>query len=190
MNANDYLETRNGRMVLILILCVSLFLLFGFYAEGQTTHTISLSKGYQMISSNIIPEDDSIHHIFAGKPVEIVIGKNGVYWQRGNVNTIHTWNSTQAYKVKANEPCTIEITGTPIELPSTIQMTTGYNYLPALRNIKLVDLVQGYEDNIIMIVDMLTLALWMPDMYTSPLENITVGKGYILLALSPFTLTF
>lgn len=184
------INSDNGIFTLLFILWLIICCMIAVYSSAQSIHTISLSKGYQVISSNIIPEDDSIHHIFAGKPVEIVIGKNGVYWQRGNMNSIHTWNSTQAYKVKANEPCTIQLYGNIVQLPQTIHMKAGYNYLPALRNIKLVDLVNGYEDNIIMIVDMLTLALWMPDMYTSPLENISVGKGYILLALSPFTLTF
>jgi len=101
---------------------------------------VSLNIGYQIISSNLIPDDPDMTQVlsdilnenldFVRNSEGNVLRKIGPVW----VNGIGNWVTTEGYLVKMNSPDSFEMIGELIDPQTPIVLSTGYqfiSYLPA-----------------------------------------------------------
>lgn len=177
--------------LLIITIVVLLVLIVVNNCHGQTTQTIHLQKGWNLISSNVIPDTSDIEYIFRNADVAIVISLGGVYWPDHNVNDIVSWKHNEGYKVKVNTACDITLTGTPSDI-SSVNLNAGLNWLimPLDYRINAADLFEPVNDKIILVVDVATTALYWPEFGINTLGNIVPGKAYYAYVFSPATVNF
>jgi Leucine-rich repeat (LRR) protein len=97
---------------------------------------ISLQNGWNIFSLYAAPEDSAMLSIIqplinegslvkvqneAGKAIEYITPLHR--W----VDKIGKWQSTEGYKVRVNTNTTLNVTGTPIDLPIAIPLSSGWN---------------------------------------------------------------
>jgi len=104
----------------------------------EITQTIQLKKGYNLISTYLIPKN-----IDAGVVVRPLIDNGSFSYlqnEGGNAityssqsgawsNTIGAIKTTEGYILKAYNNCTLQIAGTPITLPLAIPLSAGWNII-------------------------------------------------------------
>ena len=99
---------------------------------------IDLNVGWNIISLNVIPENENMMNIFESlitdsklKKVMDETGKTvedwGIYgsWKNNIGNLI----GTEGYKVNTNSATTLTVVGTPIQFPFEIELKTGWNII-------------------------------------------------------------
>jgi Zn-dependent metalloprotease/Leucine-rich repeat (LRR) protein len=105
----------------------------GFFTLDQS---IALTSGWNIFSLYAAPEDSAMLSIVqplinggslikvqneAGKAIEYITPLHR--W----VDKIGKWQSTEGYKIRVNTNTTLNVTGTPIDLPIAIPLTSGWN---------------------------------------------------------------
>lgn len=93
------------------------------------TMSIALNKGMNLISTNLVSENSGIESIFAGiaGSVDEVHTLTQKYIPQGTSNTLTTFEAGVGYFVIANQDDTLTITGTPVSLPLSYELQTGWN---------------------------------------------------------------
>jgi hypothetical protein len=98
------------------------------------TQTISLIEGWNLISTNVVPTDNSIATLFAALDVqEIKTADN--FWLKGQnaaFNNLNTIEAGKGYLVKMNVAGNFVLSGTPISTVAyspTNTLTTGWNLI-------------------------------------------------------------
>ncbi|MEF3694102.1 MAG: LamG-like jellyroll fold domain-containing protein [Candidatus Cloacimonadota bacterium] len=98
---------------------------------------IPLYTGWNLISSWIVPQDDSMEAVFADLisagylvKVQNEDGAPFVYdSQIGWINLIGSFEKTEGYLVQVTEDCTLVITGFVVSLPLDIPLSAGWNFI-------------------------------------------------------------
>lgn len=165
-----------------------------FLKSGNTdsTQVIHLNQGYNMVSSYLVPDTANVEYMFRNAPIIVMIAENKVWWKNHNVNTIGDWDSNTAYKIKMQHAYDLVITGNKVQLPKTLSLHAGINYLPVLVTypIKVEQLFAGSMQDVILIVGMDPASLYMPELNINTLNYLYPGKGYFLVLLNPITITY
>ncbi|MCD4747147.1 MAG: PKD domain-containing protein, partial [Bacteroidales bacterium] len=120
------------------------------------TQEYSLSIGYQLISSRILPLNSDMLDVlennlndnldFVRNTGGFMVRKIGPIW----INSIGDWITTEAYLFKMNNEDQLTITGPPIDPQTPINLTTGYqmiSYLP-WQAINALDICENILDNL------------------------------------------
>lgn len=155
-------------------------ILLGYICKSQESHTIELNKGWQLISSYVIPDTSDIEYIFRNADVEVVVSLDGVYWRSQNINTIDNWKHDHAYKVKMKSKGSITLSG-EISNMSSYTLKRGINYIPVPVNdsINTSIIFDNANPFIVFVVDLETMCLYMPQLMFVNLYYLLPGKGYI-----------
>lgn len=104
----------------------------------NTTQTIELKKGYNMISTYVAAIDPAVSTVTqpivdSGYLIKIQDEAGNSYENWGSfggwINNLGTIKSTEGYKVKVAENCTLQITGLPVALPLDIPLNAGWNII-------------------------------------------------------------
>ena len=110
--------------------------------RAEETQTISLETGFQMISTNLEMPDMDMAYMMNNNLgfgtnrldyVKNIEGKKYVDLGAGWTNNIGNWNVTEGYLVKMSNTDVLELTGTPVNPQTEIELVQGYNlvsYLP------------------------------------------------------------
>jgi uncharacterized repeat protein (TIGR01451 family) len=122
---------------------------------------------------------------------EVALGKSGILWPSGSINTIGHWDVYQGYKIKMNEPGWIELTG---EIPEdkTISLDAGANYIPVLSQdfYPATDIFTQLGDGLIFAFDLNTELLYWPQGGINSLQVLEPGKGYLVGMTQPGQATY
>lgn len=98
---------------------------------------IPLYTGWNLISSWIVPQDDSMEAVFAdlisaGYLVKVQ-DEGGQAFEydplSGWLNNMSAFSSTEGYMVNVNSDCYLVVTGTLVSLPLTIDLIAGWNFI-------------------------------------------------------------
>ncbi len=128
---------------------LSSWLTTGKYSAGATsvvdlvsyteyTQTISLLKGYNMISTYVKAADPSVCSVTKplcdqGNLIKVQDEAGNSYEDWGSfggwVNKLGSFQETEGYKIKVSSNCTFQVTGRPIALPLDIPLKTGWNII-------------------------------------------------------------
>lgn len=157
--------------------------IWNFINTTTTEQIINVPKGWSGISSYIVPDNPGVEEIFTNTDIIVMLNANGnLYWPQIGTNTIGNWNQNTGYKVKMSEACNLSMIGTPIVLPSTINLKQGVNYLPVHSStpVRISDLFGADTAKIILIFDMATMAIYNPEWGDfNNLVYLEPGVGYL-----------
>jgi len=176
------------RVLLFIVVTVTVNL-----AIGQETQTIFLKKGWNMVSSYIIPDNTDLDEIFENVPVQVIVSPDGVYLPSHNVKTLQNWNYISAYKIKMNQDAAIQLKGSPVPVNKSVSLTAGINYLPILSQnyVSIDELFGNHIAEVIFIVNLESMELYAPYIgIIGFLEYLSPGKGYLVFMNNPVTVTF
>jgi hypothetical protein len=104
----------------------------------ELTQNIELIKGYNMISTNVTPQNADVSIVTKslrdmGNLVKVQdeAGNSFENWGAfgGWVNNLGSIAKTEGYKIKVTNNCTLQVTGRPIVLPLDISLITGWNII-------------------------------------------------------------
>jgi hypothetical protein len=163
--------------------------------SGSETQNISLNSGWNIISSYIEPENDTIPNVFSDLVSNLKIVKNGageMYDPAFNINTIGNWNFSNGYLVNMLNEDVLTITGTkllPEETP--INLNNGWNLSSYLR-----DNEMSPTTALASITSSLVLAkdnaggIFSPVYGINTLGNMQAGQGYYFYLNAASILTY
>jgi len=172
---------------------------FTFTTEGQSvfTHNISLSSGWNMISTYIIPDDVDFDAIMNDIKTSIVIAKNNagqVYFPEFEINDIGNWNINEGYQVFMTQSETLEITGLKVEPElNGIPLLSGWNIISYLRDsqMEIVDALASITDNNNLVIAKDNFGnIYFPEFDINMIEFMQIGQGYQIFVLSNDTLVY
>lgn len=148
-------------------------------------HIIQIQQGWNMISSNLTPQNTSINEIVSEIENEIIIIKNGngqTTIPSLNIDGIGTWNITEGYQIKTSENTELNIMGNIIEPTSiNIPINIGWQIIPYLRqqpqNIEAA--LFPIQDDIIIVKDN-DGNIYSPSLEINTIGEMRPGQGYFL----------
>ena len=155
---------------------------------------IDLNNGWNLISSNVIPEELSLDSIFKGIN-NIVIVKNGAgqfYSPAFGINQLGDWNVEDGYYVYTNNSGILNISGIQVNpLQNEIQLNAGWNLVSYLRN-SLLDVQQALasiSNSLILVKDNIG-NIYHPFYGINTIGDMQPRKGYWLYMSAPAVLIY
>jgi hypothetical protein len=144
------------------------------------TQTITLTKGWNLISINVCPSDSSITTMFKNVDVlEIKTETN--FWRKGQntaLNSLSKLLPGAAYLVNMNIATNLTISGNPLGLANYASVSTGWN------------LIGCYDQTSVNITNYFSATnckeiknfngFWIPNGSTNSITTIDPGKGYFI----------
>lgn len=154
------------------------------------TLTIFLTRGWNLISSNVLPYNLKIESIISDIKEEVILVKNGkgkVFWPEYSINQINDWVITDGYQIYVENDCTLKIKGYKI-LPVDYQysLNKGWNLISYIGEQNLNPLTSFYSiiENISVLKDGIGRVFW-PEYGIDQIENMKQGKGYWIALKNP-----
>jgi hypothetical protein len=159
----------------------------GFWYGDETNPSslfqIPLSQGWNMISSYMIPQLDSVQYVFSDVSNNLVIAKNNngdVYIPSYDINNIGKWDITQGYQIYIAVTDTMNISGVLVNPDDTqITLSQGWNMIAYLRNSELDCEIAfaGIIDNLVIVKDN-EGNVYIPEYGINTIVNLKPGQGY------------
>jgi hypothetical protein len=156
---------------------------YGVETNPNSILKIPLSMGWNMISSYIKPQLDSVQIVFSEIQNNLIISKNNsgsVYIPSYYLNNIGKWNITQGYQIYMSVADTLQISGTVVNPVNTqITLSQGWNMIAYLRNSEL-DCETAFEGiiNKLVIVKDNEGNVYIPEYGINTIVNLKPGQGY------------
>jgi hypothetical protein len=168
------------------------------------TQNINLEKGWNIISSYVIPANNSMDSVMDklrndGNLVKVQDELDNTYEKLNNqaewLNNIGSLEQTEGYKIRVVSDCNLEVTGRQIDIPLTIEIKKGLNLisfpingsldamqvLEPLINSGILEKVQDEKGN--------SVENWGEFGWINGIGNFNSGEGYILYAIGNGVLT-
>ena len=155
---------------------------------------IPLSYGWNLISSNVIPEEPAMESVFEDMS-NIVLVKNGIgqiYSPAFGINEIGNWNVEAGYYVYTNAACILNISGDEANTYlQRIGLNAGWDIVSYLRNspMDVQQALSSISSNLIMVKNN-SGGIYHPGYGINTLGEMQRGQGYWLYISSPALLTY
>jgi len=148
--------------------------------DAVKTQTIALKIGWNLISTNVYPQDSSIATLFSGLDVQ-EIKTISSFWRKGQntaFNSLQKITSGQGYLVKMNKAGTLNITGMPVETQNFASLHTGWQLIgcPFQNATTLTTYFNSSNCKIVKNFD----GFWIPNGTTNSILTLEPGKAYYL----------
>ena len=155
--------------------------------------TIALTAGWNSLSSYIMPTETNIETLLSDIFPELIVMQTmtEVYYPDGAVNTIGTWDSQSAYKIKVTQDVTLTIAGVA-EQNKTYQLSAGWNLIPVISsaNVNADTLFAPLGTDLVVVKGVASLGVFWPEYSINTLGNLEPGKAYFVKMNAPGTITF
>lgn len=155
--------------------------------------SIPLSAGWNSLSSYVMPSETDIVTLLSDIYPELIIIQSitEVYYPAENLNTIGTWDSQSAYKIKLSQDVTLTIAGTP-ENNKTLLLSAGWNMIPVIGKepVDALTLFAPVTTDLILVKGVASVEVFWPEYSINTLGNLLPGKAYFVKMLNPGTITF
>jgi len=152
-----------------------------FVSCQPVTQEISLAYGWNLISINVVPDDNTIESVFSGLAVESIRTMDA-FWQAnqpGFLNSLRTIEAGQGYFVYMNTPGLLSVSGEPMDGAVTIQPNTetwqliGVPYQTAtpfsgVLDTKSCEIIKNFD------------GYWIPDGNSHSIDSFEPGKAYFV----------
>jgi parallel beta-helix repeat protein len=106
------------------------------YEEPIVTQTIQLEQGWNIFSAAVVPDDPNIEVIHSvlvdNKDLFKVQNEEGKTYEKVRtawINNIGDMKQTEGYRIRVKSACSIEITGSQVSLPMSINLKAGSNLI-------------------------------------------------------------
>ncbi len=157
---------------------------FSFTTTDSTIQTIPMNVGWNLISLNIIPFNNSFAYVkqLLGNKFIIAKSADGKIYSPPFANNLNTWDNQKAYVIKLTDTASLNISGlaiSPENYPINFE-NTGWYWLPYLRNsnispaLGLVSIIGSYDH----VKDLDGKVFKINS--TNTLQNLSPGKGYLI----------
>jgi hypothetical protein len=175
--------------------------------EELQTQTIELEKGWNVFSTYLNPMNASMDSVMKsladGGELVIVedevpntyekmsLKSTGDVW----INNIGNVQKTEGYKIQVQSSCVLEITGTPVSLPVTIELKRGENLIsfPINGSVDAMQVIQPLIDanmiNKVQDEKGNSIEKWRNLGWINGIGNFHAGEGYVIDAKRDGTLT-
>ncbi len=172
--------------------------------EQKSIHTIKLGKGWNIISSYLIPSDSNMESVKEslrndGNLVKVQDESNNTYEQKNRnfewVNNIGDFQKTEGYRIQVNSECAFEISGQQIQLPLSIPLHGDWNIIsfPVNGTVNAMQVIQPLIDAGVLykVQDEKgnSIENWRNRGWINGIGNFEAGKGYIVQVSSNAILT-
>jgi hypothetical protein len=149
------------------------------------THEIPLLKGWNMISSFVLPIDIKLDSIFKNIKSNLVILKDGLgrsYWPFLGVDQIGNWSIYSGYQVYMKNPDTLKIVGHIIKPETTIySLQKGWNLISYVRRTPMdIDSALSSIKSYINIVKDNDGRVYWPKYTVNQIGLMRPGQGYLI----------
>lgn len=158
------------------------------------TLVLNLNVNWNLISSNVIPQDSSLANMFSAIANNINIMKNssGGFWVPGIVNTIGNYNYKDGYQVSMKVAASMNILGVKVIPQNTpIVLNNGWKLIPYFRDnpMDVTVALASIPQSSITIVKNASGGFWVPGIINT-LGNMVKGQGYWIYLSAPAVLTY
>ncbi len=160
-----------------------------------TEQNISLNSGWNIISSYIIPENDTIPNVFSNIVSNLKIVKNGagdIYDPAFGINNIGNWNFSNGYLVNMLNDNELIITGQKL-IPevSPINLNNGWNLSAYLRDNEMspTAALTSISSSLVLAKDNVG-GIYSPAYGVNTLGNMQAGQGYYFYMNAAAELTY
>jgi hypothetical protein len=163
---------------------------------GPLIHNFPLKQGWNIISSNYLPDAPAMESVFSSIVDKVVIVKNNngsAYIPQWEDNQIGSWDITQGYLLYMNTDATLGIFGEEVNPSQTsIILKKGWNIIAYLRNSELAceTAFAGLKANNLVIVKNNNGAAYIPQWEDNQIGNLVPGQGYLIYILEDDVLTY
>ncbi len=155
-------------------------------AGGVSQRVLRLVLGWNMVSLNVDPPEDSVEVIMRPLVDEdlLLLMKDGAgrfYNPQFNFNNIPGWNVAEGYQVKVERACEFEVEGEVVAWDTPIALERGWQivaYYPR-RSVDAVVALSGIEDHLILAKDNWG-HFYNPEFHFSNMGDMSEGQGYQL----------
>jgi hypothetical protein len=149
------------------------------------THEIPLLKGWNMISSFVLPIDIKLDSIFKNIKSNLVILKDGLgrsYWPFLGVDQIGNWSIYSGYQVYMKNPDTLRIVGHIIKPETTVySLQKGWNLISYVRRTPMdIDSALSSIKSYINIVKDNDGRVYWPKYTVNQIGLMRPGQGYLI----------
>ncbi len=161
------------------------------WGDELMTHSIRMPVGWNSLSSYIMPANSSISDIFSLISSNFIIAQtmSAAYYPTSSMNTIGTWESQSAYKVKMSAPHMIDISGEE-ESNKVFVMNAGWSLFPVITN-RPVDVVSLFTGTSVRVVkEVAREGVYWPAYGINTLGSLLPGSAYYAFLNSPDSITF
>ena len=164
---------------------------------STTTHAIYLKSGWNLMSSYVIPTNDSLENIWSILEDKLIISKNNagqVFIPSYNINSIGKWNHKEAYKSYLNTGDTLKINGLAVN-PSneSIIINSGWGLISYLRS-STKDISECLttltETSSLLIAKNNAGQVYIPSYDINSIGNMIPGQGYQMYLSKKDTLVY
>ena len=148
---------------------------------NPATQTIALTQGWNLISFNVSPTNNTIEQVFASANVSIIKNSDGFYKSSQNAafNSLTTIEIGKAYLVYANSAGNLEVEGSRSSSIST-PLSQGWNMIgvPRSNNSSIATTIIGTPAQTIKNFD----GFYQIGGSTNSISNFIPGQGYFIYA--------
>jgi hypothetical protein len=166
---------------------------FNNLSYQEEVHRIELPKGWNGISSYLLPEQSLLDNIFNSidTSVQIMTHQTGFYWPSQNINTIGNWDAHEGYAIKMNDEVELSILGHMVT-NKTINLPQGWSMIPVLTSCPLptTDLMAALETDLVLIKEIAGQRVFWPELNIATLLFLEPGNAYYLLVNNSASFTF
>jgi 1,4-alpha-glucan branching enzyme len=156
-------------------------------------HAINIPAGWSGLSSWVMPDETDIATLLNEIYPELIILQtmDAMYYPSEGVNTIGTWESQSAYKIKVSQEVSLNITGFP-EQNHTLQLAQGWNLVPVVSNnpVDVVDLFSSVSDKLVVVKGIADNGVYWLEYEINTMVNMMPGKAYFVLMNEAGEITF
>ncbi|MFH0765094.1 MAG: carboxypeptidase regulatory-like domain-containing protein [Calditrichota bacterium] len=163
---------------------------------GFTRRNMEFTQGWNMVSLNVEPENDSVRVICrpltdAGILEMVKDGVGRFYRPEFNFINIPRWNPPEGYQFKLTRPAQLEVTGTTVAAQHPIQLQQGWQivaYYPrAALEVRVA--LSGIRQQLRMVKDYMG-RFYLPEFDFSNMAPLTEGQGYQMNLLQAVELVY
>jgi hypothetical protein len=155
---------------------------------------IHLNQGWNLISSNLVPNNDEIESVLndLGDKFLICRGEgSNIYFPKLNLNSINNWDYKKAYRVYMNEPADLEVAGNPIADNATISLEQGWNTLAFMmqEETDITVALAGIANDLLIVRDG-NGKIYFPFLNLNQIITLKPGEGYLIYMKNPAVLDY
>jgi subtilisin family serine protease len=158
------------------------------------THSLNLAKGWNMVSTYVEPEIDSLADLTSDISSGLFLMKNGagkIYLPSYGIDQIKNWDYETGYLFYMTSSAILDIEGLPAAADTKIQLAKGWNMIAYLHDTDQ-DLEAGMADieTTVFLVKNGGGKIYLPSYGINQIGNLETGQGYLLYMNVADSLTY
>ncbi len=153
--------------------------------------TLNLIAGWNGLSSYIMPANNTIEDVFFPVSGDFIIAATmtGIYYPAGPINTINTWESQSAYKLKMSANAMLPVIGNE-ETNKTMALSGGWSLVPVISNTPVDADFLFMGADVELVKDVAGMGILWPQYGINTLGNLIPGKAYFARMNSAGSINF